>query len=590
MLKELQVKNFAIIDDARIKFQKGLNILTGETGAGKTLIIEAINLLIGERAGSDLIRDGQDKLLVQGYFDFKNNSMAINYLLSKNLIEEEDESDDIVITREVTRIGKNRAFINGIFTQVSNLKKLGEFFIDIHGQHDHQYLFDYKTHIEIIDRFGKDRILGAKRDYSESLEKYLKKREEFSKLKELKNVREEKLKDLNYKYEEIKKLDIKENEEEILENEMRILKNYEKIYRLASEGKKIIDGEDTGIPSLSNNIAVLDKNMAELAEIDHKFKKFCDRLSTLGDFIEEISHCLNSYLANFDFSAERLDSIQERLYKLSEIKKKYNLDLNSTAEYAEKLKEEIESFEVLDSEIDKKQMEYNETREIIIKKAFLLSELRKEVVIDLEKSVTDEMTDLGFKSISFQPQHRLLEGNGDGIEIESKKIKFTKNGIDNIEFLISLNIGEAVRPLRKIASGGEISRIMLALKSVISFVDNINIMIFDEIDVGIGGAASLVIGEKLYKISRNCQIIAITHLAQIACFSDAHYFIDKIIEGKRTRIKIKKLDSPDKIKEISRMISGMKESDISVMHAEELLEKCNAIKSDLIERKIKIEN
>ncbi|MCG2791103.1 MAG: DNA repair protein RecN [Actinomycetia bacterium] len=590
MLKELQVKNFAIIDDARIKFQKGLNILTGETGAGKTLIIEAINLLIGERAGSDLIKDGEDKLLVQGYFDFKNNPMAINYLLSENLIEEEDASDDIVITREVTRIGKNRAFINGIFTQVSNLKKLGEFFIDIHGQHDHQYLLDYKTHIEIIDRFGKDRILDAKRDYSESLEKYFKKREEFLKLKELKNVREEKLKDLNYRYEEIKKLNIKENEEEILENEIRILKNYEKIYRLASEGKKIIDSEDTGIPSLSNNIAVLDKNIAELAEIDHEFKKFCDRLSTLGDFIEEISHSLNSYLANFDFSTERLDSIQERLYKLSEIKKKYNLDLNSTTGYAEKLKEEIESFEDLDSEIDKKQMEYNETREILIKKALLLSALRKEVVVDLEKSVTDEMTDLGFKSVSFQPQHRLLEGNGDGIEIENKKIKFSKNGIDDIEFLISLNIGEAVRPLRKIASGGEISRIMLALKSVISFVDNITIMIFDEIDVGIGGAASLVVGEKLYKISRNCQIIAITHLAQIACFSDAHYFIDKIIEGKRTKIKIKKLDPDSKIKEISRMISGMKESDISVKHAEELLEKCNTIKSDLIEGKTKVEN
>jgi DNA repair protein RecN (Recombination protein N) len=204
--------------------------------------------------------------------------------------------------------------------------------------------------------------------------------------------------------------------------------------------------------------------------------------------------------------------------------------------------------------------------------------------------VTDEMTDLGFKSVSFQPQHRLLEGNGDGIEIENKKIKFSKNGIDDIEFLISLNIGEAVRPLRKIASGGEISRIMLALKSVISFVDNITIMIFDEIDVGIGGAASLVVGEKLYKISRNCQIIAITHLAQIACFSDAHYFIDKFIEGKRTKIKIKKLDPDSKIKEISRMISGMKESDISVKHAEELLEKCNTIKSDLIEGKTKVEN
>ncbi len=589
MLKELQVKNFAIIDDARIKFQRGLNILTGETGAGKTLIIEAINLLIGERAGVDLIRDGEDKLLVQGYFDFRNNPTIINYLLSQNLIDEEETGDDIVITREVTRVGKNRAFVNGIFTQVNNLKKIGELFLDIHGQHDHQYLLNHKTHIEIIDRFGRDRISDTKRDYSKSLEEYFKRMEEFSKLKELKNTREEKLKDLNYRYEEIKKLNIRENEEEILENEIRILKNYEKIYKLASESKKIIDGDNTDIPSISDNLAVLNKNITELSEIDNKFKKFNDRMSALGDFIKELSYHLNSYLADFDFSAERLDSIQERLFKLSEIKKKYNLDLNLINQYAEKLKEEIDSFENLDGEIEKKQIQYNEIHKILINKALLLSELRKETVTSLKEKITKEMADLGFKSVSFQPQHRLLEGDN-GIEIEGEKVKFAKDGIDDIEFLISLNVGEAERPLSKIASGGEISRIMLALKSVIGSVDNITTMIFDEIDVGIGGAASLVVGEKLYKISRNCQVIAITHLAQIACFSDAHYFIDKFTDGKRTKIKIKKLDLGSKIKEISRMMSGLTESDISVMHAEELLDKCNTIKNDLVERKIKVEN
>ena len=322
MLKELQVKNFAIINDARIRFQKGLNILTGETGAGKTLIIEAINLLIGERAASDLIRDGEEKLLVQGYFDFKKNPSAASYLVSENLIDKEDSHDDIVITREVNRKGKNKAFINGIFTQVSTLKKLGSFFIDIHGQHDHQYLLEPGTHIDIIDRFGREIISNAKKDYSASLEQYINKKEEFFKLKNLKNIREEKLKDLNYRYEEIMKLNIKENEEEILENEMRILKNYEKIYRLASECKKTIESDSGDISSMINNIAVLDKNITDLAEIDHKFKKFSEKLSSMGDIIEEISHYLNSYLADFDFSAERLDSIQERLYKLSEIKKK----------------------------------------------------------------------------------------------------------------------------------------------------------------------------------------------------------------------------------------------------------------------------
>ena len=338
MLKELQVRNFAIIDDVRIKFHKGLNVLTGETGAGKTLVIEAINLLIGERAAIDLIRDGEDKLLVQGYFDLKDNSAAVDYLLSENLVESREECDDIVITREFSRKGKNRAFINGIFTRVSNLKKLGELFLDIHGQHDHQYLLDNKTHLEIIDRFGKQKISDAKKYYLESLEDYKKKKNDLIRLKELEKIKEDKLKDLNYRYEEIRKLDIKENEEEMLENEVRILKNYEKIYRLATEAKEIIDGGNIETPAIRESLAVLNKNIEELAEIDHNFKKFTESLSPVTTIVEELGHSLASYLADFDFSSEKLDSIQERLYRLAEIKSKYKMDLSLINEYAEKLK------------------------------------------------------------------------------------------------------------------------------------------------------------------------------------------------------------------------------------------------------------
>jgi DNA repair protein RecN (Recombination protein N) len=589
MLKELQVKNFAIIDDARLRFQKGLNILTGETGAGKTLIIEAINLLIGERAANDLIRDGEDKLMVQGYFDFSANREAVGYLVSENLIDKEDPCDDIVITREVNRKGKNKAFVNGIFTQVSTLKNLGGFFIDIHGQHDHQYLLETGTHIDIIDRFGREIVMNARKDYSESLNKYTVVKGEFLSLKNLKKLREEKLKDLNYRYEEIKNLDIKENEEEILENKMRVLKNYEKIYSLAGECKRIIESEREDVPSLSDNIAVLEKNIVDLAEIDNKFKIFSAKISNLVNIIEEFGRYLNSYLADFDFSKESFDSIQERLFKLSEIKKKYNMDLNSINKHAEKLKDEIGSLEDLDASIEKKKVEYNDSLEKLIEKAMALSGLRKDTIENLKKEVVNEMEDLGFRSVSFEPVHRLIEDDA-GIEIGGKKVRPSKNGIDDIEFLISLNVGEGVRPLKKIASGGEISRIMLALKSVIGSVDNITTMIFDEIDIGIGGETSIVVGEKLYKISRGCQVIAITHLAQIASFSDFHYFIDKFVDKGRTKIKIKRLSLSEKIKEISRMISGMKESDISIMHAEELVEKSNAIKNDLKEGKIKVEN
>ncbi len=581
MLKELQVRNFAIIDDARIKFQKNLNVLTGETGAGKTLIIEAINLLIGERAENDLIRDGEDELLVQGYFDFSKNDMVINFLLSENLIEEGDECSDTVITREVNRSGRNRSFINGIYTKVNSLKKLGELFLDMHGQHDHQYLLDRKTHIEIIDRYG-DKILSVlKVGYSSSLDDYNSKKEELNKLIELKKTGEDRLKDLNFKYEEIKKLDIKENEEENLENEARILKNHEKIYRLASEIKEIIGGSDSDSQSLREKLSFLDRNLRELSDIDHKFKKFSSSLSSLNSIIEEISYSVSSNLADFDFSSKRLDDIQERLYKLSEVKKKYNMELGSLNEYADKIKDEIESFENIDDEIEKKQLEYDVARNCLLEKALDLSEARKQVISELKDRVTGELFDIGFKSVSFIPQHKFIESD-DGVEFQSKKIKFSSNGIDDVEFLLSLNAGESERPLIKIASGGEISRIMLALKSVISSADKITTMIFDEIDAGIGGAVSLAVGEKLFKTSRNCQVIAITHLAQIACFSDSHYFIDKLTKNNRTKIKIKNLKENEKVREISRMMSGLEESDIAAMHAEELIGKCKSVKKELI--------
>jgi len=589
MLKELQVKNFAIIDDVKIKFDEGLNILTGETGAGKTLIIEAINLLIGERAGSELIRENEKRLLVQGYFDFSSNPTATNFLKNENLISDDDLADDIIISREVNRRGKNRAFINGIFTQVSTLKNFASYFIDIHGQHDHQYLLESKTHIEIIDKIGREELKNIKEEYTCKLKEYLEKKEELVKLEKLQEEKEERLLDLKYKLDEIENLNIKENEEDTLENEVRILKNYEKIYQLSSECQNVLKGNETETFSLSNSTAILEKNVSRLAEIDKRFKKFISEVGSLSVFIEEFSHYLNAYLSNLDFSSKRLDFIQERLFKLSEIKKKYGMDLSSIIEYSKKIKEEIESFGSLEYDIEKKQREFDEFKDNLVCKAIQLTECRKKIIGSLEKEISCELKDLDFKSVTFKAQISFLKGDN-GLKINGESVKLTQNGMDNIEFLISLNPGENVKPLKKIASGGEISRIMLALKSIISSVDCISTMIFDEIDVGIGGETSRVVGEKLYRISRNRQVICITHLAPIACFSDSHFFIDKYIEGGRTKIMIKRLGENSRIKEVSRMLSGKNESSISIMHAEELLNQCNTAKKNLLEAEVRVGN
>lgn len=597
MLKELQVRNFAVIDDVTVKFGNGLNILTGETGAGKTLIIEAINLLIGERADNDLIRENEEKLIVQGYFDFSKNEKVLNFLKDEKILYENDSTDDIVISREVNKLGKNRAFINGIFTQVNTLKNLGKNFLDLHGQHDHQSLLDEDTHIDIIDCFGKVDVKNIKLQYQKSYKNFINAKKQMDELLKKQVEKEIRLSDLKYRLDEIEKLKLKENEEEELENEKNVLKNYEKIYNLCSHSISLLNGTETANhetrqAALIDGLALLKKSISDLFQIDRRFVKFSEDVGNLNLVLGELNRYLNSYIGELEFSAERLDEIQERLYKISELKRKYNKSLPEIILYILELREEINNFENLDNEIEIKKKDFELTRDVLKENAMQLSEIRNKIIKIVEDEIRLELENLNLKTAEFKINNTYIqaENNSMALEIDGQTVRFGQNGIDSIEFLISLNLGESVKPLRKIASGGEISRIMLALKSIISGMDNISTMVFDEIDTGIGGATAIVVGKKLHKISKNCQVICITHLPQIAAFSDHHYFIDKFEENGRTKIKITKLDNSKKVKELSRMLSGMEESNISIMHAEELLEQTKRIKKDLMEEKIKIGN
>ena len=581
MLKELQVKNFAIIDDAKIKFSRGLNILTGETGAGKTLIIEALNLLIGERADSGLIRENEENLLVQGFFDFSDNIQVRDFLVKEGFIETEDSIDDIAISRELNRNGKNRAYINGIFTQVSSLKILGSFFIDIHGQHDHQYLLDEKTHISIIDRLGQSKLLEIKNEYNIELENYREEKKQIDELKQLQLKKIEKLEDLKFRLKEIEGLDLKENEDVSLENERNILRNSEKIFQYSNESLRLLNGYENQGCSLIDNSVLLLKNLNELLVIDKNLSKFLEELSGFSSSLDDLNRYLNNYITDFEFSSQKLESVQERIFVINEIKKKYNMELADIIDYASKLREEIIGFEEIDETIDLKIKNFENIRSIVQKKALKLSEYRKKIIENFETQIKKELLELSFKSVKFKVETDYIAG--DDSELNENSIKFTKNGIDYLEFLISLNQGESLKSLNKVASGGEISRIMLALKSIISKVDNIDVMVFDEIDSGIGGETAAVVGEKLFKISSNKQVICITHLVQIACFAQTHLFINKYIEKNKTKINISILDKKEKILEISRMLSGRKDSDISLRHAEELINQSIKLKSELKE-------
>ena len=581
MLKELQLKNFALIDDAKIKFSKGLNILTGETGAGKTLIIEAINLLIGERADLSLIREKEESLLVQGFFDFSGNEQVKKFLIDEGFIDDSDSVDDIVISRELNKSGKNRAFINGIFTQINNLKALGKLFIDIHGQHDHQYLLDQKVHINIIDKLGKEKLDEIKNEYIHELDNYLNEKKQIEQLLKLQSEKTKKLEDLKFRLKELEELNLKEHEDEILENEKSILKNSEKIFQYSAESLKLLNGDEDQPYSLIDSLSLLLRNLRQIVEFDKNINKFIDEVSNLEAIFNELNHYLKNYVVDFEFSPKKLEMVQERIFTINEIKKKYNMEIAELLNYTDKLKEEISNFEDIDNTIDLRLKNLETLKNNLKQKALKLSKYRKEIIEDFEHKIKKELLDLNFKSVKFEVNSYYINGEDDFVD--DVGIKFTRNGIDDLEFLISLNPGESLKSLIKVVSGGEISRIMLALKSIISDIDNIDVMVFDEIDTGIGGETAIVVGEKLYKISSNKQVICITHLAQIASFADNHLFINKYVEKNKTKVNISVLNSKEKIIEISRMISGRKDSDISLKHAEELINQSVDIKNNLKE-------
>src|SRR4030042_1137445 len=345
MLKELQVRNFAVIDDVTVKFGNGLNILTGETGAGKTLIIEAINLLIGERADSDLIRENEEKLIVQGYFDFSKNEKVLNFLKDENILYENESTDDIVISREVNKLGKNRAFINGIFTQVSTLKNLGKNFLDLHGQHDHQSLLDEDTHIDIIDSFGKVDVKNIKPQYQKNYKNFINTKKLMDELLKKQVEKEIRLSDLKYRLDEIEKLKLKENEEEELENEKNVLKNYEKIYNLCSHSISLLNGTET-------------------------------------------ANCQTRQAALID--------------DLAELKRKYNKSLPEIILYILEIREEINNFENLDNEIEIRKRDFEITRDVLKENALELSEIRNKMKKILEDEIRLELENLNLKTSEFK--------------------------------------------------------------------------------------------------------------------------------------------------------------------------------------------
>ncbi|OGL43391.1 MAG: DNA repair protein RecN [Candidatus Schekmanbacteria bacterium GWA2_38_11] len=574
MLTELSIKNFAIIDNLKISLKPGLNILTGETGAGKSIIIDALNLALGERSSSELIRSGEKAASVESVFEISKNQ-KIKELLNDIGIKIE-AGDDLIIKREITETGKSQVYINGERFNVSALSKIGEHLVDIHGQHDHQLLLRRENQLEVVDDYGS--LLPLRDEVSSRFLKLQKIDEEISELKKSYGEKAQKQDLLLFQIQEISTANIKPGEDEESKREKEILKNSLLLTQTVHKACEVIYDSDNSVYSLLSSIL---PELSRISSIDEKLSPFSKKLGEILTEAKELTSDLRSYADGIDSDPKRLEEISERIDFLNRLKKKYNADLEEILKLKDYKEEELNKLDNSEQEIQKLEASINKLKSELEQLSLDLSQKRKAVAAEIEKKVEKKMKGLKMERARFRINFREgLKDNGNNPSTSPfnkggpggfSEYKFTPKGIDDIEFLISPNSGEELKPLSKIASGGELSRIMLAIKSILAEADRVPVLVFDEIDSGIGGEVAKVVGERLKAVSTARQVLCITHLPQIAGFADAHFKVSKNVIDGRTVAKVEELDSSGRVEEIAKMLGGEKITEISRRHAREML-------------------
>ncbi len=537
MINTLHIKNIGIIDDITINLNEGFNVLTGETGAGKTLIIGSLQILAGGRFSKEMIRKGE-----------KNSYVEMSVYLPNS----EYEDDTVIVSREINISGKNTCKINGRLVTVNELKKFMGNVIDIHGQNENQSILDIGTHIELLDDYASEKIKDLKLKYQKLYEEYNKIKLEINKNYGDDKEKQRKLDLLNYQVTEIENANLKINEEEELENTRKIMMSSEKIAVNLSEAEEQLN-ENT-IDSMS----IVIKSLEKIEQYNEEYEKIASRLKECYYEIQEASRDISCLNSDMEFNEEEQAKVEERLDLINSLKRKYGNNIKEILDYKNKINQEIFEIKNLEGYITSLKNKFKELENEMKKIANQMNSIRNEYAKELSEKINKELEELEMKSARFSINIELSEEN-----------IFNKNGLDKVEFLISTNVGEEAKPLIKIASGGEMSRIMLAIKNVLADVDKIPVIIFDEIDTGISGIAANVTGEKIKKISKKHQVICVTHLASIAAKGDYNYYVCKEIENDKTKTRVKQLTEEEILKEIARISSGTV-TDISINHAKEL--------------------
>jgi DNA repair protein RecN (Recombination protein N) len=566
MIKTLLIQDYALIEKINIDFNSGLNIITGETGAGKSILIDAMSLLLGERASSDVIRKGADKSVVEGIFDLDKNKKVKTFLIENQL----EELPELIIRREISSKGSNRCFVNDSPVALNIIKELGDLLVDLHGQHEHQSLLRKETHINFLEGFGNnDELLRTYKWLFTSLNKLI------AELKEIKakdSIHREKRDVLEFQMKEIDAVSPQVGEEEKLASDLKILENSEKLLSLTNIIYEALYESEN---SVQDKLSKIKNDLVELSKIDFSFTESNSECETALTLINDISDNIRKYKAKIEIEPEQVEATRERLGAISLLKKKYGGSIELLLELRKRIGEEFQAADNYSESIINLEKKIKAVRENASFAAEKLSKERTKISNKVKKEIELILGELGIPNAKFEvkiSQSESEKGEENSLTINNKNYYYDSNGCDEVEFFISTNIGEDVKPLAKVASGGEVSRVMLALKSVLAKSDKLPLLIFDEIDSGISGNIAQKVGLSLKALASFHQIIAITHLPQIAAFSDHHYTVEKKTIDDRVISSIRKLNDREKVIEVAKLLSGEKVTDASIKSARELIE------------------
>jgi len=554
VLLELSVKHLAVIEEVRVSFRTGFHVFTGETGAGKSILIDALSLAIGGRASADLVRHGCDKAEIEALFDVPANHPARDILKENGVEAPEDEP--IFVRRELTLAGKSTARVNGQLVTLQALRSVGETLVNIHGQHEHQSLLRADRHLEWLDAFGGGGIGPAKEAYRAVYATYAETKRQLDQLSRSGKEALQMADLYRFQWEEIDGAKVKPGEDESLQEERQRLANSERLFAAANDAYEALYGGKRGLDSVTRAM----QRMSDIAKYDPAaLQPLVEQMQSAFYQLEDAAYQIRDYREKIEFNPDKLERIEQRLQTLHSLKRKYGDSAEDILAYAAKIKAELDNVDHQEERIAELTAKLEGLERELRTRAEALTKARRAAAETLSARLMDHLKDLHMEKTRFEVELRSADGG------------FRPDGWDTAEFLIAPNPGEPLRGLAKIASGGELSRIMLAMKSIFASVDRVPSLIFDEVDTGVSGRAAQAIAEKMARLASQVQVFAITHLPQVACMADAHYAIEKKVKGERTFTEVNALDEAHRTAELARMLGGVEVTDTTMRHAQEML-------------------